>query len=248
MSPLAPVLGPLLLASLLLAVGCARSGAGGSDGAERGRAETVAFLRAQLAGHLDRARGCFEDAARRHPGEGGMVRYGFDIRPDGRVEHVEVEAFAQDDRRLASCVRSRLVALYFDPAPPDRSVRIERTFVYCDDEASGVCRLGPARPVASEGAQAGLLTRVNEALAGHDEALRACASRAGGGEAVFDVRLSLDADGRIMEGRLERAFPAQTPLRRCAVGPFLGVRVGGEAPASPVELRYVFRLSEQEPT
>lgn len=228
----------LPLLSLVLALGCARRAA---PVAERTMApqQTVAFLRSQLAGHLDRARGCFDDAARRHPGDGGMVRYSFDILPNGRVSAPEVEAFAQDDAALAACVRARLVSLYFDPAPPE-PVHIERVFVDCEGDADGVCRLGPARAVGD--LDPGVLVRVNESLADRDRDLRACAEGATSEEAVFDVRLALGPDGRIMEGRVERAFPDNSALRRCAVGPLLGTRIEGEGPSEEVELRYVYRL------
>lgn len=231
--------GSVAMVAVWVMMGCASAGRSGA--AEPSRTETVAFLRAQLAGHLERAHGCFEEAPLRDGGEAGMVRYGFTIRPDGRVEDVAVTGHAPDGEALAACVRSRLVALYFDPAPPNHPVRIERTVVRCEDDASGVCRLGPVRAVADE-VDPGLLTRIDEGLAARDARLRACAAEAGGGEAVFDVRLELGPGGRVMQGRVVDSVPERTELRRCAVGPLLGASVEGEGPEAPLELRYVYRL------
>jgi hypothetical protein len=170
-----------------------------------------------------------------------LVRVGFDIEPDGRVSDVEVEAWSADERVLAACVRSRVVALYFDPAPPSRAVHVDRTFYFCPDEEGGMCRLGGARAMAGDLGEE-LLSRVNASLAGRDGELEACARRIGGAPAVLDVRLELGEDGRIMAGQLNESFPADTQLTRCAVAPLLGARVEGDAPAERTQLRYVYRL------
>jgi hypothetical protein len=205
-------------------------------------ASVASSLRIQLAGHLERARGCFSEARMRDPNASGLVRLGFTIQPSGRVEDVAVDAWSEDEQMLAACVRSRVVALYFDPAPPTEPVRVERTFYFCPDESGGMCRLGGARALGPSEASAELLARVDEGLRQRDDELEACARRVGGRPAVFDVRLELGANGRIMSGQLNDASPAETELSRCAVGPLLGASVEGDAPAEPMQLRYVYRL------
>lgn len=223
-----------------LALGCA-----GAPRAELATARTESVsssLRIQLAGHLERARGCFSEARMRDPNASGLVRVGFTIEPSGRVDDVSIDAWSEDERMLAACVRSRVVALYFDPAPPTEPVRVERTFYFCPDESGGMCRLGGARALAPSEATPELLARVDEGLRERDDALEACARRIGGRPAVFDVRLELGANGRIMSGQLNDASPSQTALSRCAVGPLLGARIEGDGPAEPMQLRYVYRL------
>lgn len=168
----------------------------------------------------------------------GLVHYAFTILPSGRVRDLEVDAWSADQRMLAACVQSRMVSLFFDPAPP-REVRIERTFYLCPEEEGGLCRLSLA------GANRELLPRVLDGLAERDDALEACAARSDQADAVLDVRLELSEDGRIMAGRLERSVPEDSALRRCAVGPLLGARVQGEPPSERVELRYIYRLSSR---
>lgn len=201
-------------------------------------AATVRALRAQLAGHLERAHGCFGEARLRDPSSSGLVRYGFTIEPDGHVAGVEVAAWSEDREVLAGCVRARLTSLYFAPAPP-RAVRIERSFSSCA-QGRGLCPLGLV--VDGEGAE--LLESVREGLAERDDDLEACASRHTG-EALLDVRLEVDEDGRIMAGRLAQSAPARSELARCAVGPLLGARVA-PAPAEAFEVRYLFRLGAEE--
>jgi len=228
----------LLLAVCVIAMsaGCARRGRAPVASAMAAHpTNTVSALRAQLSGHLDRARGCFTEARLRDPNASGLVHYAFTIEPSGRVQDVEIDAWSADSDMLAACVRSRMVSLYFDPAPP-RDVRIERTFVVCPDEERGLCRLGLA------GGPTDLMQRVAEGLDERTAALEACAERVGETSAILDVRLELGPDGRIMEGQLHRAAPEGTPLARCAVGPLLGARVAGEHPGETTQLRYVYRL------
>jgi len=228
----------LVLIGLVATAGCAARSAPAR--ATQSSSERVRALRRQLAGHLERAEGCFTEAQLRDPNASGLVRFGFTIEPDGRVDAVDVDAWSEDDRMLAACVRSRLVSLFFAPAPP-RAVRIDRTFYSCPDARGGVCRLGAARPLEAEPSR-DLIDRVNAGLAERDDELETCAREVGGAPAVLDVRLELGADGRIMAGQLMDSFPAQTDLSRCAVGPLLGARVEGEAPGDRVQLRYVYRL------
>ena len=230
-----------VMAGALVVSGCA--GAQTAAPSSAASASTASSLRLQLAGHLQRARGCFSEARMRDPNASGLVRVGFTIEPSGRVDEVEVEAWSEDERMLAACVRSRVVALYFDPAPPIEPLRVERTFYFCPDESGGMCRLGGARALApsSTAVDPALLARVDEGLRERDDELEACARSVGGRPAVFDVRLELGANGRIMSGQLNDSSPARTELSRCAVGPLLGASVEG-APPTPMQLRYVFRL------
>lgn len=226
------------LALSLAGVGCARPALRSTptSAVARSRSDTISAIRSQLAGHLERARGCLTETRMRDPNASGLVRYALTIQPDGRVGDVEVDAWSADQRMLGACVRSRIVSLFFDPAPA-REVRIERTFYFCPDEEGGLCRL------SLEGASEELLARVRAGLAERDDALEACAARRGENEAVLDVRLELGEDGRIMAGRLERSVPEDSELRACAVGPLLGARIEGAPPGRRVELRYIFRLS-----
>lgn len=221
-----------------LAVGCVRSAVPSASVASADRA---ASLRRQLSGHLERARGCLSEARLRDPDASGLVRFGFTIGTDGRVGDVSVEAWSEDERMLGACVRSRLTSLFFDPAPPSRPIRIERTFYRCPDERDGMCRLGAARALEAE-LDPELLGRVSAGLAARDDALEACANQTGGAPTVLDVRLELGEDGRIMAGQLNGAFPAGSPLSRCAVGPLLGAQIDGETPSGRTQLRYVYRL------
>ncbi len=225
----------LVLLLVVLGAGCARPGGAPVADASPRPDRVAGSLRAQLAGHLDRARGCFTEARLRDPNASGLVRYAFTIEPTGRVTDVDVEAWSGDSRMLGACVRSRMAHLYFDPAPP-REVRIERTFYVCPDEDDGLCRLGLV------GGDPELMTRVASGLEARTEALEACAREVGADGAVLDVRLELGPDGRIMAGQLHRAAPAGTPMARCAVGPLLGAEVAGPAPSETVQLRYVYRL------
>ena len=197
-------------------------------------AATIRALRAQLAGHLERAHGCFAEA----PSSRGLVRYAFTIEPDGHVDGVEVAAWSEDRAALARCVRARLTSLYFSPAPP-RAVRIERSFSSCVER--GVCPLG----LVVDG-RAELLESVREGLAERDDELEACASHHAG-TALLDVRLEVNEDGRIMAGWLAESSPSRSELARCAVGPLLGARVVA-APAVAFEVRYLFRLGAEERT
>lgn len=230
-----------LLCALVLSLaglGCARRAVRSTQTSviARSQADTVHAIRSQLAGHLERAQGCLTETRMRDPNASGLVRYGFTIQPDGHVAAVEVDAWSADERMLAACVRSRMVSLFFDPAPR-REVRIERTFYFCPDEQGGLCRL------SLEGAGQELLARVGAGLERRGAALEACAARRGGGEAVLDVRLELGEDGRIMAGRLVRSAPEDSALRGCAVGPLLGAQIEGDAPGQRIELRYIYRLS-----
>lgn len=220
-------------------LGCAPTGS--APAATSARADIAQSLRRQLAGHLERARGCFGEARLRDPNASGLVRLGFTIEPDGRVDDVAVEAWSRDEAMLAACVRSRIGSLYFDPAPPSEPVRVERTFYFCPDEQGGLCRLGGARPLDAEADDA-LLARIDAGLSARDEQLEACAREVGGRPAVLDVRLEVGTDGRVMAGQLRDSFPSATGLRRCAVGPLLGARIEGELPAERMHVRYVYRL------
>jgi len=225
------------LAASWLGVGCARGSAFAAPLSLETRAQSsrVRAVRSQLAGHLERAQGCLTETRMRTPNASGLVRYAFTIRPDGRVEDVDVDAWAAEDDLLGACVRSRMVSLFFDPAP-SREVRIERTFYFCPDEEDGLCR------ISLEGARPELIARIRDGLAERDEELEACAARSGDQAAVLAVRLELGEDGRIMAGRLERSVPEDSPLRACAVGPLLGAQVHGVRPGERLELRYVYRL------
>ncbi len=130
---------------------------------------------------------------------------------------------------------------FSNPAPPDREVRIQRTLTYCPEAQSGVCPLGPVDAIEGE-ADDSLLSRVAASLADRGAALRECATQAGGGSAVLDVRLEL-TDGRIMAGQLNRRMPEDSPIARCGVGPLLGARVEGPAPEGTVQLRYIYQLT-----
>lgn len=226
----------LALFALLLFIGCARPATTApAPVASSPRDGVAGSLRAQLAGHLDRAQGCFTEARLRDPDASGLVRYAFTIRSDGRVADVDVDAWSGDSRMLGACVRSRMSYLYFDPAPP-RDVRIERTFYVCPDEDDGLCQLGLV------GGDDELMQRVARGLDARTEALEACARTVGADDAILDVRLELGPDGRIMAGQLHRAAPEGTPMARCAVSPLLGAQVTGPAPSETVQLRYVYRL------
>lgn len=220
-------------------VGCAASGPRPSVVSER--TDVASSLRRQLAGHLERARGCFGEARLRDPNASGLVRVGFTIEPDGRVDDVSVDAWSRDEELLAACVRSRVSSLFFDPAPPREAVRVDRTFYFCPDEQGGLCRLGGARPLGGEASE-DLLDRIDAGLAARDDRLEACAREIGGRPAVLDVRLEVGTDGRVMSGQLRESFPASTGLRRCAVGPLLGARVEGALPDARMQVRYVYRL------
>lgn len=184
-------------------------------------------LRRQLDGHLARARDCLDRP--------GWVELAFTIRTDGRVADVDVDAWNDDDGMLAACVRSRIVSLYFDPAPPSREVRISRTMESCPGE--GLCRFGVRADAPAE-----LLERIDRSLAERDDEVRACAARLGGGRALLDVRLEVAPDGRIMAGQVRRASPDRTPLARCAVGPLLGTTIAGPAPEETLHVRHAIAL------
>lgn len=225
-------------------VGCATAepmASARTNRAESGQLDVAGSLRRQLAGHLERARGCFGEARLRDPNVSGLVRVGFTIEPDGRVNDVSVDAWSRDEEMLAACVRSRVSSLFFDPAPPSEAVRIDRTFYFCPDEQGGLCRLGGARPLAGEASE-DLLTRIDAGLSARDDRLEACAREIGGQPAVLDVRLEVGTDGRVMAGQLRESFPASTGLRRCAVGPLLGAHIEGELPDERMQVRYVYRL------
>ena len=230
-APWRPRLVRHVLLSFALAFGCAQP--------LSNQATTVLPERAvqrQLRGHLERASGCLDEAQDRSRAASGWVEVDFRITPAGRLDDVRVEGHASDPL-LVLCVRSRVVSLYFDPAP-ERAVRVRRTLVLCPRGERGYCPLGE---LEAQGASRELRERAAAALDDRRDDLERCAAGAER-DAILDVELELGPDGRIMAGRLVRALPESTELRRCAVGPLLGARLTGDAPGERQSLRYRYRL------
>ena len=223
-----------------LLAGCA--GRVPADGARVPGLEREA-VRRQLRGHLARLRGCHDEALRRDPDASAFVDVDLRIGTDGRVDELRVEGHETAGSAILPCVRSRLVHLYFDPAPR-RPARVRRSYAYCAHDDGGVCRLGPVRALRAGAAASEALGR---SVAARTDALSACARGAGTtAGAILDLELQVRA-GRIMAGRVRRVVPEASPLRGCGVGPLLGTAVEEGAAPADGSYRAVLRLLPTDP-
>lgn len=200
----------------------------------------------QLEGHLARARGCYDEARRRRGDLAGWIRVAVRISPDSHASEAEVLTNTSGDAQLAECMRTRLSALYFDPAPTQAVERVH-DFVLCPHDAPGLCELGPIRAVEGAGPDGA----VAEAIGGRAADIERCAADTATTDdaAVLDIELRLDPDGRILSGRVRDSVPASTPLRACAVRPLLGLSVPDVTVTSPVTYRvtYALRPTDTDP-
>jgi hypothetical protein len=193
----------------------------------------------QVETHLQRVRGCYDEARAETRELSGLVDTRFVIGTDGHVHDVQIERDTSGHPSLAACIESRLSGLFFDPAPTEDREQAH-AFVLC---APGVdfCGLGPVTTVDGHAHHEG--SALAAVLGDRARDMRRCAAELAppGTSAVVSVELTVEPDGRIMGGRVRETLPAESSLRRCAVGPLLGAP-STLAPDDRTRFRYTFVL------
>ncbi len=184
---------------------------------------------AQLDGHLVRARACLDE------GGSGLLDTRFTIGTNGRVQDVEVIRNTSGSADVARCLRNKIAALYFDPAPAWPLTQSHR-FAFCEPGSDEACRLGPVRTPDGVAPDA----RIVEGVRALETHLIACqAERAPNVESVLSVEVTIGMNGRVTSGWARRVAPAE--MRPCAIAPLLNTRVIDELDA-PRRVRFTIGL------